>query len=242
MAPAPIAMRTSATDRVGRKSANAMEPRSAPPISTRPMIRAGRLTNGEAVDTTAEHTGMMSVYDQLGVQAPNDPIWKISIMSIWRAARMEKTQPMATAISSCTTSTRWVLLSTLAPTMTRLQMIKAMDPMRSVESTTVASPGFTDNPVRRSSGSRKKIRIRPTEQAARTKRSVGLLATLAICELDHNWNCENRDRSGRSRSMSPISESSNSSAMGQAPVRCGEATRSSCTGAMADQHHSRCTP
>ena len=61
MAPAPIAMRTSATDRVGRKSASAMEPRSAPAISTRPIIRAGRLTNGEAADTTAEHTGMTIV-------------------------------------------------------------------------------------------------------------------------------------------------------------------------------------
>ena len=103
-------------------------------------------------------------------------------MSIWRAARMEKTQPMATAISSCTTSTRWVLLSTLAPTMTRLQMIKAMDPMRSVESTTVASPGFTDNPVRRSSGSRKDQNqangaSRENQEVGRSSRDVGDLRT-----------------------------------------------------------------
>ena len=156
---------------------------------------------------------MMSVYDQLGVQAPSDPIWKTSIMSIWRAKKMEKTQPMATAMSSCTTSTRWDLLSALAPTMTRLHTINAMDPIKSVESTTFASPSLTDNPVRMSSGNRKKMRIKPTAQAAKTSRSVGRLATLAICELDHNWNCDNRDRRGSSRSTSPMSGASNSSAM-----------------------------
>ena len=148
---------------------------------------------------------------------------------------------MATAMSSCTTSTRWVLLSALAPMMTKLHTISAMDPMSSVESTTVLSPGLTDNSARASSGMRK-MTIKPAVQATRTRKSVGRLATLAICELDHNWNCENRDRSGRSKSMSPMSGASTSSAMGLASMRCGNATRTSCTGAMADQHHSRCTP